>query len=126
MMGKSLAMAVAIMLGCAGSLRAQDVAVVNPKSIRVKLDNEHVRVLEATLTPGYKENPHSHPSSIVYVLAGGKVRSHLPDGTSTEATYTAGQTVYRDPVPQHWAENIGKTTIRLIVVELKPQPRPSI
>ena len=125
-MRKSLAMAVAIMLGCAGSLRAQDVAVVNPKSIRVKLDNERVRVLEATLTPGYKENPHSHPTSIVYVLAGGKVRSHLSDGTSTEATYTAGQTVYREPVPQHWAENIGKTTIHLIVVELKPQPRPSI
>jgi len=123
---KSLAIAVAVMLVCAGSLCAQDVAVANPKSIRVKLDNEHVRVLEATLRPGYKENPHSHPSSIVYVLAGGKVRSHLPDGTSTEATYTVGQTVYRDPVPQHWAENIGKTTIRLIVVELKPQPRPSI
>ena len=35
-------------------------------------------------------------------------------------TYTAGQTAYRDPVT-HWAENIGKTTIHLIVVELKPQ-----
>jgi hypothetical protein len=29
-------------------------------------------------------------------------------------------TAYRDPVT-HWAENIGSTTIRLIVVELKPQ-----
>lgn len=101
----------------AGSLRAQDVAVVNPKSIRVKLVNEHVRVLEATIKPGYKEKQHSHPSSIVYVLSGGKVRNHLPDGTTSEATYTAGQTAYRDPVT-HWAENIGKTTIHLIVVEL--------
>jgi quercetin dioxygenase-like cupin family protein len=105
-------------LAFAGTLHAQDVAVVNPKTIRVKLENEHVRVLEATIKPGYKEKQHSHPSSIVYVLSGGKVRNHLPDGTTSEATYTAGQTVYRDPVT-HWAENIGKTTLHLIVVELR-------
>ena len=118
MMRKSLVLIAGLVLVAAGSLGAQDVAVVNPKTIKVKLDNEHVRVMEATLGPGVKENVHSHPSSIVYVLAGGMVRNHLPDGTTKEATYTAGQTVYRDPVT-HWAENIGKTTIRLVVVELK-------
>ena len=117
----SIVMVAGLMLVSAGSLRAQDVAVVNAKSIKVKLDNEHVRVMEATLKPGVKENVHSHPTSIVYVLAGGRVRNHLPDGTTSEVTYTAGQTAYRDPVT-HWAENIGKTTIHLIVVELKPQP----
>jgi hypothetical protein len=30
----------------------------------------------------------------------------------------AGDTVYREPLT-HWAENIGTTTLRLIVVELK-------
>jgi hypothetical protein len=29
-----------------------------------------------------------------------------------------GQTIYRDPLT-HWAENIGTTTIRLLLVELK-------
>jgi len=114
-------MVAGLMLVSVGSLRAQDVAVVNAKTIKVKLDNEHVRVMEATLKPGVKENVHSHPTSIVYVLTGGRVRNHLPDGTTSEVTYTAGQTAYRDPVT-HWAENIGKTTIHLIVVELKPQP----
>ena len=120
-MRRLIVMVAGLMLVSAGSLRAQDVAVVNAKSIKVKLDNEHVRVMEATLKPGVKENVHSHPTSIVYVLAGGRVRNHLPDGTTSEVTYTAGQTAYRDPVT-HWAENIGKTTIHLIVVELKPQP----
>lgn len=110
--------ATALLFGFVTSLHAQDVAVVNPRTIRVKLDNEHVRVMEATIAPGVKENQHSHPTSIVYVIAGGKVRTHLPNGTTSEATYTAGQTVYRDPVT-HWAENIGTTTIRLLVVELK-------
>ena len=116
---KTIAIAAVLVLGSAASLRAQDVAVVNPKTIRIKLDNAHVRVLEATIKPGYKEKQHSHPASIVYVLSGGKARNHLPDGTTSEATYTAGQTVYREPVT-HWAENIGKTTLHLIIVELKP------
>lgn len=92
---------------------------MNPKTVHVTLDNERVRVFEATLKPGAKENPHSHPSSIIYVIEGGTIRNHLPDGTTSEATLTAGQTIYRDPTT-HWSENIGKTTIRLVVVELKP------
>ena len=119
-MRKTFAMTVVLMLGCAASLLGQDVAVVNPNTIRVKLDNTQVRVLEATIKPGVKEKPHSHPASIVYVLSGGRMRTHLPDGSTTDATFTAGQTVYRDPVT-HWAENIGKTTVHLIVVELKQQ-----
>ena len=120
-MRRSLAMIAALILVSAASAHAQDAALVNPKTIHVTLDNEHVRVFEAVLPKGWKEKQHSHPTSIVYVIAGGKVRNHLPDGTSSEATYTAGQTAYRDPVT-HWAENIGTTTIRLVVVELKPQP----
>jgi quercetin dioxygenase-like cupin family protein len=97
---------------------AQDVAVVNPKTVKVKVDNDRVRVLEATLHPGDKEQMHSHPSSIVYVITGGKVRSHTPDGKWVEKTYNDGDTIYREPLT-HWAENIGTTTIRMVVVELK-------
>ena len=97
---------------------AQDVAVVNRDTIKVTLDNDKVRVMEATLKPGVKEQLHSHPSSIVYVLAGGKVRSHTPDGKVTEATYMPGQTLYREALT-HWAENVGTTTIHLLVIELK-------
>jgi len=97
---------------------AQDAAKVNPKTIKVKLDNDRVRVFDATLHPGDKENLHSHPASIVYVIKGGKVRNHTPDGKTSVATFHDGDTVYREPLT-HWAENIGTTTIRLVVVELK-------
>lgn len=97
---------------------AQDPAVVNAKTIRVRLDNAKVRVLEATLNPGDKENMHSHPVSVYYVIDGGRIRNHAADGTTSESTLNAGDVVYRDPVT-HWAENIGTTTIRLILVELK-------
>ena len=119
-MRKSLLTIAGLMVVSATSLRAQDVIATNPKTTKVTLDNEHVRVFEATLPPGWKEKQHSHPTSIIYVVAGGKARSHAPDGTTTESTFTAGQTAYRDPLT-HWSENIGTTTIRLVVVELKPQ-----
>ena len=95
-----------------------DPAVVNAKTIHVTFENERVRVLEATLPPGAKEALHAHPAYVIYVLAGGKSRNHAADGTTTEAELTTGQTIYREPLT-HWAENIGTTTIRLVLVELK-------
>lgn len=104
--------------GDAGVTGAQDPLVVNSKSIALKLENSRVRVLEATLKPGVKETTHSHPAYVIYVIAGGKVRTHNADGTVTETNFRTGDVIYRDPVT-HWAENIGKTTIRLELVELK-------
>ena len=97
---------------------AQDVVATNPSTIRVKLNNDRVRVLEATLPPGHKEQMHSHPANIVYVISGGKIRSHSSDGKVSESVLESGAVLYRDPLT-HWAENIGKTTIHLILVELK-------
>ena len=96
----------------------QDPLVVNSKTIVLKLENSRVRVLEATLKPGDQEKTHSHPAYVIYVIAGGKVRNHAADGTVREAEFRAGDVIYRDPLT-HWAENIGNTTIRLELVELK-------
>ena len=109
-----------ILVNGATATNAQDPAVVNAKNLKVTLDNPRVRVMEATLKPGDKEQMHSHPSYVVYVIEGGKVRNHGADGTTSESTFTPGQTIYRDPVT-HWSENIGTTTIRTLVIELKPQ-----
>jgi quercetin dioxygenase-like cupin family protein len=113
-----VASVVVVTLLAPSAVPAQDAAAVNPKTITVKVDNDRVRLFEATLAPGEKEQLHSHPASIVYVIAGGKMRSHAPDGTTTDHTYTTGEAVYREPLT-HWAENVGTTTVRLIVVELK-------
>ncbi len=107
-----------LMLVGARSAPAQDPAVVNAKTIQVRLQNSHVRVLEATLKPGDREQLHSHPACVIYVIAGGKVRIHAADGTTTESTMATGDVVYREPVT-HWAENVGSTTIHLILVELE-------
>ena len=96
----------------------QDPSKVNAEHIVVKLENQRVRVLDVTLRPGEKEQMHSHPAYVVYVFEGGKIRNHMADGAVVEAEFKPGDVFYREPLT-HWAENIGKTTIRLVVVELK-------
>jgi len=98
----------------------QDPAKVNAKFINVKLDNPRVRVFEATLKPGEKENVHSHPTTVIYVLDGGKFRNYAADGTTSEVELKTGEVYYRDPLT-HSAENIGNTTLRLVVMELKKE-----
>ena len=110
--------AASLLLAPATPAPAQDPAVVNADEIRVKLENDRVRVLEATLPPGAKEQMHSHPAYVIYVITGGKVRNHSAEGKVTESEFTAGDTLYRDPLT-HWAENIGTTSIHMILVELK-------
>ena len=104
----------------ASTANTQDPVKVNAKHITVKVDNPRVRVFEAVLKPGEKENVHAHPATVVYVVEGGKFRNYASDGTTSEVELKAGDTLYRDPLT-HSAENIGNTTLRLVVVELKNQ-----
>ena len=102
----------------ADTMREQDPLTVNSNSISRRLENDRVRVLEAVLKPGDKEKTHSHPAYVIYVIAGGKVRNHAVDGSVSEGEFRTGDVIYREPLT-HWAENIGDTTIRLVLVELK-------
>ncbi|HEY4283670.1 MAG TPA: cupin domain-containing protein [Chthoniobacterales bacterium] len=100
------------------SVCGQDPAIVNSSTIRVKFENERVRVLEATLPPGVKEQVHSHPAYVIYVVEGGRYRNYAPDGKITEGTFNTGDVIYRDPLT-HAAQNIGDKPMHLILVELK-------
>src|SRR5689334_16953925 len=98
--------------------RAQDPAVVNAKTIQVRFENDRVRVLEATVPPGVKEQVHSHPAYVIYVLQGGKYRNYASDGKITEGAFQDGDVIFREPLT-HAAENIGDKPFHLILVELK-------
>jgi quercetin dioxygenase-like cupin family protein len=99
---------------------AQDTLQVNSDSVRLKLENSRVRVLESTLQPGRREQMHSHPPYVIYVIKGGTIRNHFPDGKTVDTELKAGDVIYREPVT-HWGENIGTTEIYEIMIELKKQ-----
>ena len=107
---------------CATPAHAQAPAVVNSKTIKVRFENDRVRVMEATLPPGVKEAVHSHPAYVIYVLEGGKYRNFAQDGKTTEGELKTGEVLFREPLT-HAAENIGTTTMHMILVELKGQKK---
>ena len=116
---RNLVFSVALLLVFFGARAfGQDPAVVNSKTIKVKFENDRVRVMEATLPPGVKEAVHSHPAYVIYVLEGGKYRNYASDGKTTEGELKTGEVLFREPLT-HAAENIGKTTMHMILVELK-------
>ena len=108
----------ALTAACVAAARGQDPAVVNAKTIKVRFENDRVRVLEANLPPGVKEQVHSHPAYVIYVLEGGRYRNYASDGKVTEGELKTGEVLFREPLT-HAAENIGDKTLHMILVELK-------
>jgi quercetin dioxygenase-like cupin family protein len=100
------------------SLYAQDVAKVAPKNYKVLIDNDKVRVIDNISNAGEKSDWHSHPDMLVYVIEGGKTLSTTKDGKSETIVFKKGATLYRNAVT-HKTENVGKTKLHLILVELK-------
>ncbi len=104
------------------SLRAsaQDAALVQPRSFRVVLDNARVRVLEYIARPGIGvcgTGVHSHPEHLTVVLTTATVRV-TQDGKTTISTARAGD-VFWSPAVTHETENVGSTTARSLLIELK-------
>ncbi len=106
------------LLVCGEMVHAQDAAKVAPDKVKVLFDNDKVHVLEFTVKPGEKTGMHSHPEYILYPLTGGTMKTTLSDGKTSEMTTKAGEVRWNEAVT-HDNENVGKTEIRALVIELK-------
>src|SRR5579862_4903781 len=76
-----IAASTSLFMTAAGSPQSMDPVVVNAKMEHVKLENGRVRVIDGVLQPGDREQMHSHPAFVTYIVAGSKVRNHFADGT---------------------------------------------
>ncbi len=99
-----------------------DPVPIYPENYKVLMENDRVRVLDFQLKKVAKEDAHSHPAHVVYVITGFKIRFTLPDG-STRIRETKDGDVWFSEAITHASENIGDTDAHGILVELKsPQP----
>ena len=96
----------------------QDPLPLYPENYKVLLENDRVRVLDFVLRKGAKENAHAHPTHVVYVITGFKVRFTLANGETALRETKDGQVLFSEPVT-HASENIGDTDAHGILVELK-------
>jgi quercetin dioxygenase-like cupin family protein len=108
-------------LASAGPVLAQDAVKVAPKNYSVVFENDQVRVLRVVVAPGEKTPMHEHPANVVIPLTDAAVRFTLPDGKTQEPKMPRGTPVW-SPAGKHAGENVGKTKVEAIIVELKGKP----
>ena len=96
-----------------------DPVVVSPDMYKELLENEHVRVVEYEILPGQKDNWHTHPAKVSYVVAGGSLRITPEQGESFIVEEKTGSTIWFEAVGKHFGENVGQTPVRIVFVEIK-------
>ena len=104
---------------CAASARAQDATVVAKDHYKVLLDNAYVRVVENTLKPGEKDPMHTHPAGWFYVTQPGTMKVVHQDGRVEMWEARLGKRGWSEPEGPHTSENVGKTTMGFVLVEVK-------
>jgi quercetin dioxygenase-like cupin family protein len=109
-----------ILLTLSSGVYAQDIMKVGQNlNNKVLLDNDQVRVIQVESVPGVATPWHSHPNHFIYALTDGKLE--ITDQGKKPVVYDikAGQVVYF-PAVTHMAKNVGTTTLKMILTELKP------
>ncbi len=94
----------------------QDAMQYGLKHLKVLAEDEKVRVLKYTPQKGDKTPMHSHPSTVVYVIKGGKIRITMPDASTIDAELKTGDSQLRPPVT-HADEALDD--LEVVLVELK-------
>ena len=94
-----------------------------PGKTKILLENEYVRVIEYTLKPGERDNTHTHPPKTSYVISGGTVRVYPENEKPFDYVEVKGQTEWADKRGKHYVENIGKTTVTILLTEVKAAQR---
>ena len=92
-----------------------------PKAtIKVIAESNKVRAFETTYAPGAENT--AVPSSsvrVVRALAGGTLQRTYADGKKEKVVYKTGEVKINEAGPAFTTKNIGKTQIKLYVVQVK-------
>jgi quercetin dioxygenase-like cupin family protein len=89
-----------------------------PNVTRLILENDRVRVFDVRFKPGEKAAMHTHPDHMMYIFNDGKLRLTPAKGKTQDFDLKAGQAIWMDATT-HTAENLGKTDLHFLAVELK-------
>jgi beta-alanine degradation protein BauB len=117
---KKVLLAVTVLIAAkSAALLAADPLQVAPTMYKLDYENDQVRVMEVVFKPGEKIPEHSHPQHYVYVLEGGQLTVTKAGAAPSIADVKPGQVIWF-PAETHSAQNTGKTTVKLLVNELKP------
>ena len=116
----STSLLIVVLLTLSSAIHAQDfVKVADQGTTKVLLENDQVRVVQIETAPGGVTTWHSHPNYILYALTDGKLESTEKGKPATVLNFKAGEALFM-PAVTHMAKNVGTTTVKLVLTELKP------
>jgi quercetin dioxygenase-like cupin family protein len=102
------------------AVQAQDPIKIAPKNYKkILIDNDNVRVIRFEMAPKDVIPWHAHPNHVIYALSGGKIEITDKDKPANTIEIKAGDAVFM-PAVTHMAKNVGTTTIKLVITEIKP------
>ena len=102
-----------------GDTTAIDAVKASPDKFKIRLENEYVRVVEYSLRPGEQDNPHTHPPKTSYTIAGGRLRVYPENEKPFEVEEVTGASEWSGKRGKHYVQNIGKTTVTILLTEIK-------
>jgi quercetin dioxygenase-like cupin family protein len=97
---------------------AQPAKEASGEVYKLKLENDRVRVYEATFKPGAKMPVHNFPNHLIYMVTDGTLVFEPAGRTGYEMTFKAGETQWF-PAQARAMENDSDQEVRLLVVEVK-------
>jgi quercetin dioxygenase-like cupin family protein len=101
--------------------RSKSVTVISPALYNQLTDTLNIRMISGVYKPGDSSIMHAHPDFAMYVLEGGLVELTGEDGSKQNIEFKKDMAVIM-PASTHSAKNVGKTTLKLVVVEVN-RPR---
>src|SRR5215510_6938372 len=85
--------------------------------VTILFQNERVRVAEMRAQPGDKGQMVERPDRVQYVVKGGKIREHFPDGRSVDYELKTGTAKWMDKSTSS-IENIGESEVVFVTIRL--------
>ena len=99
-----------------------DALAAAPDNFILLLENDQVRVLRYTLAPGARDNWHTHPPRVGFVLSGASIRVTQADGSHRDFEEVTGDTYWSAYSPLHDTLNVGTAPYAALLIEVKGPP----
>jgi mannose-6-phosphate isomerase-like protein (cupin superfamily) len=100
---------------------SRSVTRISPGLYKQLADTLNVRMIQGIYKPGDSSIMHAHPDFAMYVLEGGTIELTAVNGNKQNVEFKKDMAVVL-PAGTHSAKNVGKTTLKVIVVEVN-RPR---
>ena len=91
--------------------------IAGETDVTVLLQNDRVRVAEMRVQPGDRGKMVDRPDRVQYVIKGGMIREHFPDGQSEEYELKTGTAKWMQKSMSSM-ENIGESEVVFVTIRL--------